>query len=274
MLNDLVYYLRNHSSQVDLTHPDTSVYTFVNKIVTSHYLKHCDHLRATLSYVQRGLSRKQDLAKLTMDQVEELWSDIQVWERRMSEYCEDLEAIMLQLRVPLERQGLHFVGDGGGAAHWTDSTTDYQFLLMRFRELRHRTECLNSAITGLANIAGNRQAFKEQQLAVQEAKRSIREAKSTKAVTLLGLVFIPLAYASSIFSMSEPFRPGDRLFWVYFAASAPLIVLVMVGYYLLDWGYTDDGQAWSPKTFRRSVEGRMGLQKLTGSFVIEETKAS
>lgn len=92
---------------------------------------------------------------------------------------------------------------------------------MRLQALRHRTECLNSAITGLAKIVGNRQAYKEQQLGVQEAKRSIREAKSTKAITLLGLFFIPLAYTSSLFSLTDSFAPGGLYFWVYWAASFP-----------------------------------------------------
>lgn len=255
MLNDLVYYLRTEAQHVDLARAETSVGVFVRKMIASHYLKHSEHLRATLSYMQRGLSRKQDLALLTMEQVEELWSDIQAWERRMGEYCEDLEAIMLPLGIPLSPPSL---GRGSGSTAWTDSAADYQFLLTRLRALRHRTECLNSAITGLANIAGNRQAYKEQQLAVQEAKRSIREAKSTKAITLLGLFFIPLAYTSSLFSMTDAFAPGGLYFWVYWAASFPLILLVLLGYYVLDWGYTDDGAAWSPVTFRASLRKRLG----------------
>ncbi|KAH8671428.1 hypothetical protein BX600DRAFT_434535 [Xylariales sp. PMI_506] len=253
LLDDIVYYLQRHSALVDLSRPETSVAVFLRKIIASHYVKHLGHVRATLSYVQRGLSRKQDLTRLKMEQVEELWSDMQAWERRMGEYCEDLEAIMLQLGMPLEPAA----GTSGGrpaSADWADSTLDFQYLRMSFRELRHRTEGLNSAITGLASIAGNRQAFREQQLAV-------REAKSTKAVTLLGLVFIPLAYTSSLFSMSDPFRPGDDGFWIYFAASIPLILVVMGGYYVLDWGYRDDGGAWSPQTFWKTFKAKMRPKK-------------
>jgi hypothetical protein len=274
MMDDLVYYLAQHAGLLHCARPDTSVGLVVNKIIASHYLKHYEHVRATLSYIQRGLSRKQDLKTLSMDQVEDLWSDIQAWERRMGEYCEDVESIMLQLGAANPDQlammahhsqrrpsaaYAYLQGDRDGhSSDWMHSDRDdYQFLLTRFRDLRHRTEKLNSAITGLANIAGNRQAYKEQQLTLQEQKRSIREAKSTKAVTLLGLLFIPLAYTSSLFSMSEPFRPGDESFWIYFAASAPLVVLVLMGYYVLDWGYTDDGAAWSPQTFWQTTRARM-----------------
>jgi hypothetical protein len=335
MLDDLVFYLRTHATSIlapeadgsldVFSDPDAVVGTFVRKIITSHYLKHTEHLRAALSATQRTLSRKHDLASLPMEKVEELWSDVQAWERRMGEYCEDLESIMLQLGIPLkapktavpsyhgysacgcdrdQQSGSHTpfstfsrtptisaaseVGNHSttnlhslapaaqgeevarysqcdSTYRWLDSSADFQFLLVRFRELRHRTECLNGAVTGLASITANRQACREQQLALEAARRSIREAKSSRAVTLLGLVFIPLAYTSSVFSMSTPYGPGEDKFWQYFAASAPLILVVLVAYYALDMGYADDGTGWSVETFlgsvRRVRRRRMGRRK-------------
>ncbi|TEA12432.1 hypothetical protein C8034_v005997 [Colletotrichum sidae] len=263
MLEDLAFYLETHSRLVDTAEPD-SVAIFVKKIVASQYLKQSEHLRATLSGVQRGLTRKQDLAKMRMNKVEALWSDMQGWERRTGEYIEDLEGIMLQLGIPLTHPGGTVAAPGGiiGAPQprgaisvadvaWQDCSADFQYLYMRFRELRHRTETLNAAVTGLASITGNRQGYKEQQ-------RSIREAKSTKAVTLLGLVFIPLAYTSALFGMETPFRPGDPQFWVYIVTSIPLIVATMLGYYVLDFGYNDEGRAWSARNFRDSMAERWG----------------
>ncbi|KAK1700236.1 hypothetical protein BDP55DRAFT_539876 [Colletotrichum godetiae] len=262
MLEDLAFYLETHSQLVKVTDPESVVNVFLSKIVASHLLKQTEHLRATLSAVQRGLTRKQDLAKLPMTKVEALWSDMQGWERRTGEYLEDVEGIMLQLGIPLSptppavagtttaMPPPQSTGKDNSTAAWSDCSADFQFLHLRFRELRHRAETLNAAVTGLAGITGNRQAYKEQQ-------RSIREAKSTKAVTLLGLVFIPLAYTASVFSIEKPFGPGGELFWVYFVTSAPLILVVMVGYYVLDFGYNDDGRAWSVDTFAKSVGERV-----------------
>ncbi|WYZ41736.1 hypothetical protein EsH8_V_000631 [Colletotrichum jinshuiense] len=263
MLEDLSFYLETHSRLVDIAEPE-SVSVFVKKIVASHFLKQTEHLRATLSAVQRGLTRKQDLAKMPMNKVEALWSDMQGWERRTGEYLEDLEGIMLQLGIPLSHPAGNTAVPIGtlpprgalsaASVAWQDCTADFQFLYLRFRELRHRTETLNAAVTGLASITGNRQAYKEQQ-------RSIREAKSTKAVTLLGLVFIPLAYTSSLFGMEVPYGPGGDLFWIYFVTSTPLILVVLLGYYVLDFGYNDDGRAWSVVTFNKSVTERLDRLK-------------
>ncbi len=316
-LDDIVFYLQTHardtlSQAADLTgsdpmaDPDLVVGTFVRKIVASHYFKLAEHVRATLSVVQRGLSRKHDLTTFPMEKVEALWSDIQAWDRRVgSEYCEDLEAILFQLGIPIRhpdtsehhRDGIYrptspsfplqhdsvpgtpasgmstAVGEGLDAdcfqfqrqqselQRWLSPMLDFQFLLLRFRELRHRVECLNSAVTGLASITGNRQAYREQQLALETARRSIREAKSSKAITLLSLIFIPMAYTSSLFSMSVPYGPGQEQFWLYFATAVPLILVVLAGYYILDFGYTDDGSSWSLDVFMAALEAWLGRRR-------------
>ncbi|OHW99438.1 hypothetical protein CSPAE12_01813 [Colletotrichum incanum] len=152
-----------------------------------------------------------------MNKVEALWSDMLWWERWTGEYLEDLKGIMLHLGIPLSNPtgtatpvGMLSPPLARGALSaasvaWQDYTADFQFLYLRFRGLRHRTETLNAAVTGPASITGNRQAYKKQQ-------RSIRKAKSTKTVTLLGLVFIPLAYTSLLFGMERPYEPGGAKF--------------------------------------------------------------
>jgi hypothetical protein len=212
MLNDICFYLGVHGKSFNLEDP-TSVQLIVAKIIASHYLKQADYLGAVISQYQWQMSRQERLS-ITIEEVEGQWSDSQALDRRMSEYCESLEWAMVQLGVPFEEP------DTRNIKHWTEFHVDYQFLYKRFQDTRHRAEQLSSLITGLASMAGNRQ--------------SVFEAKSTKTLTVLGLVFIPLAYTASLFSMAEPYAPGNELFWVYFAISVPLIALLMVIYYLVD----------------------------------------
>lgn len=182
MLDDLCFYIQNYSALLAKDDPD-SVAVFAKKIIASHYLQHFQYLRAIVSDVQFHISR-QDRVRLDYFSpgfVEAQWSDTQALERRMSEYCEDLESIMLQCHIPFE------LSNSRTKTAWRDTDTDFQFLYARFKDIRHRAEMLNSAVTGLASMSGNRQALQEQEL-------SLREAKSTKALTLLGLIFIPLAY--------------------------------------------------------------------------------
>lgn len=59
----------------------------------------------------------------------------------------------------------------------------------------------NTSMTGLASIAGNRQA--------------LEESKRVKRLNLLALLFIPLAYTSSLFSMQDNYALNKQKFWVY-----------------------------------------------------------
>lgn len=238
MMADLRFYLTTSPKELDLSPIDT-VRLIATKIVASHYVMQADYLREIMNQLELSPERMEDQADIRIADAEEQWTDAQTLGRRMNQYCEYLEANMLQLRVPFREP------DTSQVADWTDITADFQYLYLRFKGLRHRAEMINSSITGLTGIVGNRQAIREQQLALGAAERSIREARSAKALTFVGLIFIPLAYTSSLFSMGSPYGPGQDGFWLYFAISIPLIILVVSGYYVLDFGYGADGSSWS-----------------------------
>ena len=227
MLDDLCFYLQQHSSQLSsssssLGAGSNAAAVFAKKIVAAHYLQLFNFVRSVASDVQFHMSRMDRIGLGYLDTTfveADQWSDAQALERRASEYCADIEAIMLQGGIPLEDRP-----DAASCAvpsplqqkstiPWDDCTADFQVLRMRLADVRRRTELLNAAIMGLASISGNQQA--------------LREARGTKALTLVGLVFIPLAYTATLFSMTEPFDPGGERFWVYFAVSLPLILCVL-----------------------------------------------
>lgn len=219
MLLDLVFYLQHHTSHLpllpSLVDPPS---TFALKLIASHYLALFNFSRGLVSDVQFHMSRHghDALAHLGATFVNAgQWSDAQALERRLGEYCEDVEDAMLRCGIPLSDPHLSPVG-----ADWSDSAIDFQMLRMRLRDVRRRAELLNAAITGLASVSGSQQA--------------LREARSTKALTLVGLVFIPLAYTATLFSMTEPFGPGEEMFWVYFAVAGPLVICVLGGYWVLN----------------------------------------
>jgi hypothetical protein len=66
-----------------------------------------------------------------------------------------------------------------------DCSKDFQFIYMHLKKHYHRAEQLNIAMTGLAGIGGNKQASREQELMNAAAKRSVREAKSFKTLTII-----------------------------------------------------------------------------------------
>lgn len=232
MLDDLCFYLRRHTTHItrksnsSVVSNDAAI--FAKKIIAAHYLQLFNFTRSVTSDVQFHMSR---LDRLGMDYFDSAfvssgqWSDAQALERRISEYCADIESIMLNCSIPLDNQpdvaGCAAASSSSPLAPlWYDCVADFQVLHLRFGDVRRHAELLNTAITGLTSISGNQKA--------------LREAKSTKALTLVGLVFIPLAYTATLFSMTESFGPGGERFWVYFAVSVPLIIFVLGAYTILD----------------------------------------
>ena len=244
LLDDIVFYVYHHSERLNLATPQ-SQRILVEKIIASHFLKLAEYLQMVIEVIQSVLARRQGSTGFAMTAIEEQWSDVQALERRIGEYKDDLETIMLQLRIPFENPTLRNTAARGttttlgNTMDWEGGIADFQFLRLRFKEISNRANALNGSIAALAGLTNNRQATEAQELALKAAERSIREAKSIKALTILGIVFVPLASVASLFSMSDPFRPGGRLFWMYFVVSVPLLGLIVLGYRILELGYSD-----------------------------------
>lgn len=214
MLDDLCFYITTHESLLQINTPD-NLEMLVHKIIASHYMQHMVFISMAVSRWQWTMSRHNDIESwLSTSNTEAQWSDVQALARRIVEYCEDLESIMLQSGIPFEAP------DTSQPRSWRDVTPDYQFLYARYTSLRARTESLNSSITALVGMAGN--------------QHSLRETKRTRSLTIIGLMFLPLAFISSLFSMADDYLPGHAKFWHYFAVSLPLTVIIFIMYTVVD----------------------------------------
>jgi hypothetical protein len=92
--------------------------------------------------------------------------------------------------------------------------------------------------------------------------RSMREAKCVKSLTLAGLIFIPLIYTSSLFSMNDRYIPGASNFWICFVVSQSIMPTVLLSYYV---GY-DEKAEWSFETFKNSLGKSLGVRNVKESL--------
>ncbi|KAK8118161.1 uncharacterized protein PG998_006442 [Apiospora kogelbergensis] len=270
LLDDLLFYLKNHSDALETPIVPRSLRVFVDKIVASHFLKLAEFLQTNIDIVQWHLSRRHDLALFAVAAVEELWSDVQAWQRRTAEYQDDLEAIMLQLHIPLK--GTEDID--GRIRSWTNSTADFQYLLRRYREIGRRTQGLADAISALGSLAGNRAMSRSADLSLQEAARAGREARSMKTLTTLGLLFLPLSFSASVFSMAESYLPGNSMFWVYFAVSLPLVAVVFLLSFIMELGYTEALRHWSLMWLMAHTKWRAGRREMNQGTDVESKQQS
>jgi len=254
LLDDMCFYLEHHGKWLfeqggaALDNPDTPS-LFAKKIIGSHYLRMMDFHQSIVSAPYLVFSRQDDLARLETDDIERYWNDVQAGERRSGEYCDEIEDVLIQLGIPFESPNPSM------CTGWADYRQDFQFVYARMQAIRHRSEQVNAAMIGLATMVENRQAFLAQLIAVQHSEQSLSASRSMKALTLVGIIFIPLAFTSSLFSMTDHFVPGSKYFWVYFAVAIPLALIVMFGYIILDWGFNSKVE-WSFGVLLRSVRGK------------------
>ncbi|KAK3370833.1 hypothetical protein B0T24DRAFT_627165 [Lasiosphaeria ovina] len=221
MLEDLCFYIVEHHKLLDPDDPD-SILLVCQKIIASHFRKHSEFLQAQIYTIHHRMSHLYKLDIFTTDAIEMQWSDTQALQWRLTDWVIAIESITMQCRMPPRQQP-----DAAAPVGWADIGADFSYLLMRYRDIRHQAEVLSSSITGLAGISGNRHASVEQTLSRQEAR-------SMKALTFVGLVFIPLGLVASLFGVPNPYGPGGEMFWVYFAVSLPLSLLTFTMYFLFN----------------------------------------
>lgn len=63
---------------------------------------------------------------------------------------------------------------------------------------------------------------------ITDARRSFAETADISRLTVLALIFVPLTFVSSLFSMDAEKLPGSRDFWIYLAVAIPLTGLVVL----------------------------------------------
>ncbi|KAF1993574.1 hypothetical protein P154DRAFT_567923 [Amniculicola lignicola CBS 123094] len=61
-----------------------------------------------------------------------------------------------------------------------------------------------------------------------DARQSFAETANISRLTVLALLFVPLSYVSSLFSMNPDIMPGASRFWLYVAVAVPITIIVFI----------------------------------------------
>ena len=97
---------------------------------------------------------------------------------------------------------------------WALVAHDYGHIAEDVNSFGGRLEAMGPVITSLIQTVDSRQ--------------SLAETANLSRLTYLALVFVPLTFVSSLFSMAGDTGPGRRAFWIYFAVAIPLLCLVFL----------------------------------------------
>jgi hypothetical protein len=97
---------------------------------------------------------------------------------------------------------------------WNGALQDINYLREQLRDYTQSFEQMVVVATSLVQLL--------------DSRRSMLEAINTKRLTFLVLVFVPLAWVLSLFSMSDVYFPDHDLFWVHFATALPALAVVLL----------------------------------------------
>ena len=91
---------------------------------------------------------------------------------------------------------------------------DFEYIANTVEDFGRRLESTLPVVTSLVLII--------------DSRRSFDETANVGRLTIMALVFVPLTYISSLFSMSEKLGPGGSMFWLYFLVAIPVTIVVFL----------------------------------------------
>ena len=177
---------------------------FLKKIVASNWNVMLEFVWAKLSEFERAVRSptvsKKEIQQDPLDHLTEILAAVGLFRRRLFWYLDEVESNLRSVGIAVDKES-------------DDEGKELLLVLERLQRFNAKVESLTSVVTGI--------------LTVRQADISQKEAKLVSKLTFVALVFIPLSFTASIFSMGGDFLPGSSLFWVYFAAAVPITVIVV-----------------------------------------------
>jgi hypothetical protein len=198
MLDDLIYYWTNELPPgFDAANPNLlSLAYYPIKIAGAEWYTLMNAIDLNLESYESSLEGgwRSDLERLESN-LRYLYS----WQRRCATF-----AAQVQLTKDFIEQN-----NTSNSNIWTGIAQDYHSLANRIDHSRKLFKIMIPVVTS--------------KIQIMEARRSFEETTNISRLTYLALVFVPLTFVSSLFSMSGDVAPGQRSFWVYFAIAIPFL---------------------------------------------------
>lgn len=109
-------------------------------------------------------------------------------------------------------------GDAGQSSgqpsnNLTATKRDFQLLHSRMEGLQNRIERIVAVTTAVMSI--------------EESRRALDQNRNLARLTYLAVIFIPMSFVSSLFSMTDDLSTLKATFWVYFTVAIPLSIIAL-----------------------------------------------
>lgn len=133
--------------------------------------------------------------------------ELHLWRRRCQQSLHKLN----MLRVPVEHWRAQ---EKTESERWSHLVQDIDFIISELKQIWQSLEALANIAANLAQLL--------------EAQRSIAEAGNVRHLTYVALLFVPMSFIASLFSMNGDYAPGKPHFWVYWVTAVPVLLIVLI----------------------------------------------
>lgn len=160
-----------------------------------------------MQYTVENVESSVEDPSVKLSRLQQLESDLrrlQSWRRRTSGSLDKLRSLIHLVES--------FSTDSPFSETWESLVGDIKHVITRINMYSNRFDALIPVLSSCVQMV--------------ESRRSITEAKSINRLTYLALVFVPLTFVSSLFSMNEDLLPGRKKSWIYFTVAVPLVAVV------------------------------------------------
>jgi Mg2+ and Co2+ transporter CorA len=205
-LDDMVFYwTTQHLQSFKVSNPSLNAIShYPLRIVAAEWIKY-------IAIMYRALKQYEYSTSVTnpRDELEKLNSDmraLQRWRRRSMSSGYKITAVIRMLKA----NSTFLCSDGDSAS----LIEDFEYVFAMVEDFGRRLESMLPVVTSLVQIV--------------DSRRSFDETANVSRLTVMALVFVPLAYVSSLFSMNEKLAPGGPRFWVYFVVAIPVTIAVIL----------------------------------------------
>ncbi|KAK3994437.1 hypothetical protein QBC44DRAFT_391713 [Cladorrhinum sp. PSN332] len=133
--------------------------------------------------------------------------DLQRWRRRTLQSQNKLALLATFIE--------HWLPEEAEKPAWEAALKDIKYIRSQLKETHSSFEQIIPVLASMVQLL--------------DSRRAISQAASVARLTFIAMVFVPLSWVASLFSMAEGYSPGQDKFWVYFVTALPVLGVALLG---------------------------------------------
>jgi hypothetical protein len=213
LLDDISYYWTEVATSAEISSALNNSYNstlFLRNIIASTWMNTNEYIQAILSELETKLWEIERMISPELSHAEKdsYMGDFTIALNEVNTMRRRLNWFINEMKVNCEALGT----STDPLPDRSKQSGDFVAIYDRLVSYQNWAERLMNVITTSVNL--------------MEMEKTIADSKSLARLTVLGFFFIPLSFIATIFSMGGEFLVGQSKFWIYFAVSVPLTLLV------------------------------------------------